>query len=560
MNASSAPKSRDWFFAAGCGLMGAAVFQFFGNATRGYIDTSSLFYWWGHQWFNPQSETEHGLLIFPLAIGLLIRNLREQKFEGQNPKSEFTASDFGLHSSNFPALVAMVGGLVLHAVGFAAQQTRVSIIALLVFTWGVLRLGGGGRWGRAAVFPLAFMIFAIPFNALDSVGFWLRLWVIKASAGLAHVAGIGVLQSGTQLVAPDGSYQYDVAAACSGVRSLMALLALSVLMGYLNFRTWRRRAALFLLCFPLIYLGNVVRISSIIFAAQWRGQKWGEGAHDVMGYGVFIIVLGGLMLAARGIQRRWPERALRAEQGAGGGGQEGAGRGAPVGLVTAVVVGFAVAEMFFLAHLASLPPRGRAGIKLGADGENPVELPVFLGTEWIGRRAEVSAIEREILPPDTGYARKDYVAVADPAKRVFLSVVLSGRDRTSIHRPELCLVGQGWSIDETTERRFSYPGKNAGNFPVTLLRVQRQVRTPRGIVVVPQLVAYWFIGGDTVVASHWRRLMVDGWNRVVHARADRWAYVLMQTDARDGEAPALERMQTVLNETLPAFVIVPNAR
>ncbi|MDB6167774.1 MAG: eight transrane protein EpsH, partial [Verrucomicrobia bacterium] len=77
------------------------------------------------------------------------------------------------------------------------------------------------------------------------------------------------------------------------------------------------------------------------------------------------------------------------------------------------------------------------------------------------------------------------------------------------------------------------------------------------VVAMPQLVAYWFIGGDTVVASHWRRLAVDAWNRVAHGRADRWAYVLLQTDARDGEAAALGRMQTVLDQTLPAFAILP---
>ena len=55
-----------------CALAGAAVFQFFGNATRGYIDSASLFYWWGYQWVNPGSETEHGLLILPLAGWLLL--------------------------------------------------------------------------------------------------------------------------------------------------------------------------------------------------------------------------------------------------------------------------------------------------------------------------------------------------------------------------------------------------------------------------------------------------------------------------------------------------------
>lgn len=220
----------------------------------------------------------------------------------------------------------------------------------------------------------------------------------------------------------------------------------------------------------------------------------------------------------------------------------------------------ALASFLFLGHLSSLPPKGTAGIRLSSDGQNPVDLPSFLGTEWIGRRTEVSAIEREILPPDTGYARKDYTSVANATEHVFLSVVLSGRDRTSIHRPELCLVGQGWTIADTGRREFSYPGQPPANFPVTLLRVRREVQTPRGIVVVPQLVAYWFINGDTVIASHWERLMVDAWNRVAHGRADRWAYVLVQTDARDGEVAALARIQHLLDQTLPAFVLPETVR
>ena len=71
--------------------------------------------------------------------------------------------------------------------------------------------------------------------------------------------------------------------------------------------------------------------------------------------------------------------------------------------------------------------------------------------------------------------------------------------------------------------------------------------------MVPHVVAYWFVGGDAVVGTHGRRLALDAWNRVAHARADRWAYVLMQTDAADGEEAALARMQAVLDGTLPAF-------
>jgi EpsI family protein len=211
----------------------------------------------------------------------------------------------------------------------------------------------------------------------------------------------------------------------------------------------------------------------------------------------------------------------------------------------------AVGEGSFLHHLATLPPRGLVGVALSADGRNPVELPAILGREWIGMAVPVSEAERAILPPDTGYSKIRY-ASSRGAAPVFMSIVLSGRDRTSIHRPELCLVGQGWTITVATKHVFRFPPSSAG-FPATLLHVEHEVRTANGSTRVPQLVAYWFVAGDAVAATHWKRMALDAWNRVVHGRADRWAYVLIQTDAADGEAAALARMQTVLDATLPSF-------
>jgi EpsI family protein len=543
------------------------VFQFFGNANHGYIDTASLFYWWGYQWFqwgNPNAENQHAPLILALSAWLLWRNLRTPGEEAPGARSS---------AGDAVAVGAMAAGLVLHALGFAVQQARISVVALLVFSWGVLAWGGGRKWARAAAFPLAFLVFAIPLNILDSVGFWLRLTVIKASSGLAHAAGIEVLRNGTQLLAPDGRYQYDVAAACSGVRSLMALAALSLLIGYLTFRPGWLRAVVLLLCVPFTYLGNVARIASIIFAAQWGGQHWGEVAHEIMGFGVFVIVLGGILLVVEWLRRIVPAAWLVESRGtvedpgkpatgagenpapnseAGGFGRKG------IRVAVVAVVGLALLEMAGFARLTGRPLAGDAGVRLAPGGRDPVELPAFLGTDWIGRATAVTAVEREILPPDTGYSRKLYVPLADPSHAVFFSIVLSGRDRTSIHRPELCLVGQGWTIDQSDRHRFAYPASMGGSdFPATMLHVQREVTTPRGPVKVPQLVCYWFVSSDRVVATHWQRFASDAWDRLRHWRADRWAYVLLQTDAADGEAAALVRLQAVLSRTLPAIQSFP---
>lgn len=530
-----------------CAAAGAAVFQFLGNSTRGYIGTPSLFYWWSFQWVNANSETQHGLPILAVCVALVAYNLWSQP----------AAPVEGV--GTWPAVAAMVGGLALHAVGFVAEQARVSILGLLLFTWGAASFAGGPRWARATAFPVSFMVFAIPWNALDSAGFWLRTWVVSASAGIVHAVGIPVLVNGTQLMSPDGRYDYDVAAACSGVRSLVALSALSLLIGYLWFRPRWLILVFFALSFPLIYAGNVARIVAIVVAAQSGGAAWGDRVHAVMGFGVFAVVLGGVYLTAAQIERWRPDWAAPRRGRASGSSvdvQEYSASGTPrLGGVwpgTLVTAFAALATALFLAHVASLPARGRVGIALGPDGLAPVELPAFLGSDWIGRRTDVSEVERQLLPADTGFSRRTYVLIADPSQQVFLSIVLSGHDRTSIHRPELCLVGQGWTIRGSSRHYFDYPGAERG-FPATVLRVEKEIATRQGRVRVPQLVAYYFVGGDSVVASHWDRIATDAWNRVAHGRVDRWAYVLIQTGALDGEAAALRRIQTVLDGTLKVF-------
>lgn len=537
---ASRPATAAWRSALACAVAGVVLFQWCGNPNRGYIATDSLFWWWGFQWSNPASEAQHGWLILVLSVWLLVRNLR------QTPTAPGATS--GTRFDLVAPLVAMGGGLALHAVGFAAQQARVSIVGLLFFAWGVVRLGGGRRWGSAAVFPLVFLAFAIPINVLDSIGFWLRLVVVQMSSGLAHAAGIGVVRSGTQLIAPDGRYQYDVAAACSGVRSLMAMAALSLLVGYLQFRSWWRRGLVFLVCFPLVLIGNLARIVAIIFAAQWGGARWGDWAHAFMGYAIFVVVLGGVWAFAMWLEHRWPESEKTQANGVVPATEEKAPPPRRGWMLASLVVLACGGEALGLRHLAVFPLGGQAGVALTSDGRNPIELPMFLGRDWIGTPTPVTAVEREILPPDTGFSRMIY----RPAKLgpgVFLSIVLSGRDRTSIHRPELCLVGQGWTLRDRAEHQFSLPDHR--RFPVTLLHVERpSVGSGRPST---QLVAYGFVASDRVVAGHWERLAWDTWNRLSHLRADRWAYVLVQTEANDGDVAALARIQSVLAGALPIF-------
>ncbi len=113
------------------------------------------------------------------------------------------------------------------------------------------------------------------------------------------------------------------------------------------------------------------------------------------------------------------------------------------------------------------------------------------------------------------------------------------------------MEGQGWTITGNFAHRFRYPAPDVPELPATVLRMERVAGN--GKTKVPSLLAYWFVNSDTVVATHGQRMLRGAWDRLRYGRADRWAYVLVQTDAVDGEAAALARLQEVLDGTLAAF-------
>jgi EpsI family protein len=209
-------------------------------------------------------------------------------------------------------------------------------------------------------------------------------------------------------------------------------------------------------------------------------------------------------------------------------------------VVAGLTVGFAM-------KVNRLGVRGTAGIPLAEDGLNPAPLPAFLGTDWIGQDTEVTAVEREMLPPDTGYARRIYVSLDDRRQQVLVSVVLSGRDRTSIHRPELCLVGQGWTINEHDQTQLGGGSETTPVWAAALLRLGRQVPGKDGINQrVNSLFAYWFVGRDRLATTTFERLWFTALNRL-RLRPDRWAYVVVQTVVLPGETEtqAQARMDAV---------------
>lgn len=247
-----------------------ALFQWRGNSILGYIHTSSLFGWMYEAYNTPNSASDDkiGNLIPFLVLGLFWWKRRELL---ELPLKIW-----------IPGLAIVLLGMAFHVVGYMIQEPRVSIIGMFTGIYGLMGLAWGWRWLKGSFFPFFLFIFSIPLgNHSDIITTRLQLLVCWLVEAISHnLLGIGVIRAGTQLYDPSGAYQYEVAAACSGIRSLFSIFLLATAYGFLNFRALWKRVFFMMLAFPFSVLGNLLRMLCIIFAASLFGQKAGDWVHE----------------------------------------------------------------------------------------------------------------------------------------------------------------------------------------------------------------------------------------------------------------------------------------
>jgi exosortase len=190
------------------------------------------------------------------------------------------------------------------------QQPKVSVIGFFVGIYGLTGLAWGREWLRSSAFPFFLFGFCVPLGLqAQFISFPLRLLVSDLVASIANgVLAIDVVRQGTMLINPAGNYQYEVAAACSGMRSLIATFALAIIYSFVSFSSWWKRGLLILSAFPLAVIGNLVRMLAIIIAAEIGGPSWGAAVHNGGPGGIFSLLpyvpaFAGLLMLGHWLHR-----------------------------------------------------------------------------------------------------------------------------------------------------------------------------------------------------------------------------------------------------------------
>jgi len=391
----------------------------------GLLVVASLVQFWG---MNSQYADR---FIILLAVGWLVWRVRESL-----PPS--TGSNFGL--------IPLLAGSVAAAPAWylAAQVGPRSILlwwlagAWLLSAVGAVLLLGGWRWLRPLAFPLFFVLFALPIPERIEVPLQEELQertTTLAAAGM-RAAGMTVERHGFELHLPSGGL--EVVEACSGVRSITALLAIALFVAH-----WRGfgliRGLLTLgLALPVIAAVNALRIIITGWIQETYGQQMIQGRpHELLGFVMVLVGLAFVLLISQLLRPHGP----RAE--------------APQSPVTthhSPFTGLPYSVRLSLgACLLAVGLAGSAGAYVLGQGRivrhlqtAPFEQLPAQFDEWTATDVDIPEETRDILTYDRALYRK-YRDELGHELEVWVIYWEASTAIRGYHHPDVCSTNRGWA-------------------------------------------------------------------------------------------------------------------
>ena len=200
-------------------------------------------------------------------------------------------------SGNWWGLAWILLGILILLIGRLASEIFMQGISLLIVLGGIVLFLLGNAAFKILLFPIFFLIFMIPIPSIfiDRITFPLQIFASKVATGALELVGIPVLREGNIIQLANTSL--EVVEACSGIRSLMTMVCLSVAFSYFSQKTFLKRFLLVLSIFPIAILANAARVSGTGILSHFYGESAAEGFfHTYAGF--FLMVISFICLFA----------------------------------------------------------------------------------------------------------------------------------------------------------------------------------------------------------------------------------------------------------------------
>jgi exosortase len=200
------------------------------------------------------------------------------------------------HHEDARGLVVVGLACVLQVLGIRSDVFALQGYSLLFMVVGLVWTSLGLAWLRVLAFPIAYLVFMLTFPpiVMNTLSFALKEVTVRLAMHVGEALGATVQRSGMTLYLTGGEMRMENP--CSGLRSLLALLATGAVFADLQPGGWWRRSILFVSAVPIAMAGNALRITLLILVGHYVGVKEATGHfHDWSGYLIYIVALGGLL-------------------------------------------------------------------------------------------------------------------------------------------------------------------------------------------------------------------------------------------------------------------------
>jgi exosortase len=231
--------------------------------------------------WSTNEDYGHGFFVIPIILYLLWKKAEEFSPEPYEPARWGTA------------LVAIWA--LLYSLGSVGQIATITYASMIVFPIAAVATLINAKTSLAILAPAGFMIFMfpVPSEVYTRVTNPLLLMSTTISFQVLDILQIPVLRDGNVLTLPN--YTMEVVQACSGIRSLMSIMALAFIMAYLMIKSNVFRAAFFLMSIPVAIIGNILRISITALLAYYISPKAAEGFSHILA-GIVVFMFSCLLL------------------------------------------------------------------------------------------------------------------------------------------------------------------------------------------------------------------------------------------------------------------------
>jgi exosortase len=194
----------------------------------------------------------------------------------------------------FPIMLFAIG---LRVLGMLGAELFVARLSLVILICGIVLFLAGGQALRSISFPIAYLLFMIPLPAIVyyQLTLPLQLWASRLGASGLVALGIHTVREGNLLVLPNCTL--NVVEACSGIRSLLSLLAAVVAYGYLAEPSTWKRSVLAFASVPVAIATNGLRLVATGVLSYFFGPSADSGVvHLVLGLGFFALAFLSILV------------------------------------------------------------------------------------------------------------------------------------------------------------------------------------------------------------------------------------------------------------------------